>query len=92
LIPHVADNGFPSDHTLYAMVVAATLFVFKRKTGILVGVLAVLIGLARVSAGVHHPVDIIASVVIAIIATLLSYLVLKLLTQIKVLTKLFNLS
>ena len=38
LIPHLPDDGFPSDHTLYAMAAAATVFCYWRKTGILLGV------------------------------------------------------
>lgn len=77
LIPHGADNGFPSDHTLFAMVAAATIFVYNRKLGVLLGILGVLIGVSRVMAKLHHPVDIAGSVVIAIAATGFALIILK---------------
>ena len=77
LIPHQPDNGFPSDHTLLAMVAAATMFVYRRNVGVLLAVLAILVGVSRVIAKVHHPVDIIASIAIAIIATFVAWLIVK---------------
>lgn len=66
LIAHVADNGFPSNHMLLAAMMAALLFVYNRKLGIVVGVVAVCIGAARVLADVHHTLDIVASGLIAV--------------------------
>jgi undecaprenyl-diphosphatase len=80
LIPHAPDNGFPSDHTLFAMVASAVTFVYKRKIGILLGVLAILIGISRVIAGVHHPIDIIGGVIIGIVATGIAWTAMKVLT------------
>ena len=34
LVPHIADNGFPSEHTLYAMVIAAVVLSVHRKFGL----------------------------------------------------------
>ena len=61
LIGHAPDNGFPSDHTLLAAAVAFAIFHFNKKLGLFLFFLAVLIGLARVLAGVHHAVDIMGS-------------------------------
>jgi undecaprenyl-diphosphatase len=69
LIPHNADNGFPSDHTLFASALAAVIFFFNRKLGSVLFVLAFLVGIARVLAGVHHFVDILGSIVIAFVVT-----------------------
>lgn len=73
LIPHTPDNGFPSDHTLLASAIAAVVFPYRRKLGLVLLALAFFIGAARVYAGVHHPVDIIGSIVIASAATALIY-------------------
>jgi undecaprenyl-diphosphatase len=81
LIPHSADNGFPSEHTLFAMVTAITMFIYSRKIGILLGILSILVGVARVIAGIHHPIDIIGSVVIAIAAVCIAWAVLKVLSK-----------
>ena len=66
LIAHVADNGFPSDHTLLTMAIASVVFVYNRKLGIVLFVIASLIGTARVLAQIHHPLDIIGATVIAV--------------------------
>ena len=64
LIPHAADNGFPSDHTLLGAAIAFAVFQFNKKLGILLLFLAILVGAARVLAGVHHFTDIAGSIII----------------------------
>ncbi|MDB5237985.1 MAG: phosphatase family protein [Candidatus Kaiserbacteria bacterium] len=77
LIPHAADNGFPSDHTLLASVLAAVVFIFNKNIGVALWIIALLIGAARVAAGIHHPLDIAGSIVISIIAAIIVALSLK---------------
>ncbi|MDO8566493.1 MAG: phosphatase PAP2 family protein [Candidatus Moranbacteria bacterium] len=69
LLPHAADNGFPSDHTLLGSAVAAVIFFFHRKLGFLLFVVAFLVGVSRVFAGIHHFADIFGSMVIAAVVT-----------------------
>lgn len=64
LFPHMADNGFPSDHTLLGAAIAFAVFRFNKKLGLLLLGLAVLVGVARVLAGVHHLADIAGSIII----------------------------
>lgn len=78
LFPHVADNGFPSEHVLFAMVIASMVFVYSRKLGIALGILALIIGLARIVANVHHPIDIFGGVVIAIVSVFIAWHVISL--------------
>ena len=59
------DNGFPSDHTLMAGLVAFTTLLFSRKLGSIAIVLAAIVGVARVVSGVHHGIDIIGGLVIS---------------------------
>tara|TARA_B100000745_G_scaffold47277_1_gene28401 strand:+ start:8886 stop:9359 length:474 start_codon:yes stop_codon:yes gene_type:complete len=68
LVPHIADNGFPSEHTLYAMVIAITVFFVNKKWGLLLMILAILVGVGRVLAYVHNPIDIIGAVLVASVA------------------------
>ncbi len=68
LIPHKANNGFPSHHMLLASAVAALAFIFNRRLGLVLWILAVFAGLLRVYVGVHHMVDIAGSALISIIA------------------------
>lgn len=81
LIPHEADNGFPSDHTLFATVAATTLFVYRRKLGVFLGILAILIGVSRVVAKIHYPIDIIGSIMIAMAATVLAWIIIRILCR-----------
>lgn len=74
LIEHRADNSFPSDHTVIALTVAASIFLYNKKLGTALGILGLLIGVSRVLAGLHWPVDILASFVIAIFCALVVYL------------------
>lgn len=66
LIPHAADNGFPSDHMLLTSAIAVVLYPASRKASLTVSAIAILVGISRVYAGVHHPVDIIGSAAIAV--------------------------
>ncbi len=73
LIPHSPDNGFPSNHALLAATISAILFLFSKKLSVYGWILTVLIGGARVYAQVHHTVDILGSVFIAILATIIAF-------------------
>lgn len=69
LFHHAADNGFPSDHMLLTMTIASIIFVYNKKLGILLTVVAIGIGTARVLANIHHVEDIVGSAIIAIVTT-----------------------
>lgn len=58
LVPHVNDSGFPSDHSILAFAIVASLFVVSRKLGLIALALALTMGLARVFVGIHYPGDI----------------------------------
>jgi undecaprenyl-diphosphatase len=66
------DNGFPSDHTLLAAFLAFVSLSYSKKIGIGLLVVAVLVGWARVAAGVHHAVDVLGSFIITALAYLLA--------------------
>ena len=61
---HGPDNGFPSDHTLLAALLAYWVTSYRRLLGVALFVIALLIGCSRVIAGVHHLNDIIGSLLI----------------------------
>jgi undecaprenyl-diphosphatase len=67
LIPHAPDNGFPSDHMLFVSAIAATWWYFNRRISFVLWTIATLVGISRIGVGVHHPIDIIGSVVIAML-------------------------
>ncbi len=84
LFSHIPNNGFPSDHTLLVMSLAAIVYMFNRKLGIILSIGSVLVGVARVMAQVHNPVDILGSIIIAWISCLLIYYIL---TKRKIISK-----
>lgn len=71
LVPHVNDSGFPSDHSILAFAIVASLFVASRRLGWLALVLAVTLGLSRVFIGIHYPGDIVGGGVLGAAAALL---------------------
>jgi len=75
LFPHAADNGFPSDHTLVAMLAALVTALYSRKVGGILIICALLIGIARIAALVHSPIDILGSIVIAAVSVWIARLV-----------------
>ncbi|MBP6884905.1 MAG: phosphatase PAP2 family protein [Candidatus Pacebacteria bacterium] len=81
LNPLVLANGysFPSEHATTFMALAVALFFLHRKAGIFFLVLAILIGLGRILAGVHTPLDILGGCVLgALFAYTISYISLRL--------------
>jgi undecaprenyl-diphosphatase len=68
LFAHVADNGFPSDHSVAAAMVAALVFAYRRALGLVLAVGAALIGVARVAAHVHHAQDVVAGLALGALA------------------------
>ena len=72
LIPHDPDNGFPSDHTLLCSATSAIVFFYNKKMSAVLWLLTALVGASRVYTGLHHPLDILTSVAMAVVV---SYLV-----------------
>jgi undecaprenyl-diphosphatase len=76
LVAHAADVSMPSDHAVAAFTIAFGVLIFlSRRAGLALTATAVLIGVARVWCGLHYPGDILASAVIAAIATFTAYVV-----------------
>lgn len=73
LFPHPADNGFPSDHTIITSLVGLLVFAYRKTLGVILIAGAVLGGISRVLAGVHHTTDIIGGILIALVAYLVGH-------------------
>jgi undecaprenyl-diphosphatase len=75
LFPYPAETSFPSDHATFMLSIALMMIYFKetRKFGIILVILGLIGGFARVFSGVHFPFDIIGSVVVAVIVSLAIY-------------------
>ncbi|MBU0998978.1 phosphatase PAP2 family protein [Patescibacteria group bacterium] len=66
--------AFPSGHTAVATAVAFAIFFTNKKTGYLFMFLALIIGVTRIIAGVHFPVDILGGFILGgIFAYLVKY-------------------
>jgi undecaprenyl-diphosphatase len=73
IIPHAADNGFPSDHALLTFFLAFTMFLYSRRLAVVLFLNAALVSWARVAAHIHNPRDIVGSFLIAAVAVIVSY-------------------
>ena len=71
----VSENkwSFPSGHAVFFFAVAASIYIYNKKWGILFYIAAFLISVARVVAGVHYPTDIIGGAIIGILCAYLVY-------------------
>ena len=69
LFAHVADSSFPSDHTLFGVSFIGPLVWRWPRWGGWVVAWVLLIGFARVAAGIHYPTDILGSALVAIVPT-----------------------
>ena|SRR3989344_5488823 len=76
LVWHDVDNAFPSDHMLIGGVFASVAFLGNRRVGLVLWAFALLVGLARMLAGVHYGVDVLAAAVLALAAVWIARLVL----------------
>ena len=65
---HPPDNGFPSDHSALGAAVAVVVAFWRRRLGLLLLVVALLVGAARVLAGVHHVPDVVGGALIGAVS------------------------
>lgn len=72
LISHETGGSFPSGHAVFFFSLATTVWLHNKKLGSIFYGLALLNGLARISAGVHWPSDIAAGAAIGVIVGILA--------------------
>ena len=74
-IPLFTSEGlsFPSSHATVFSALAVVMFFENKKLGIFFIIGAVLIGLARVVAGVHYPLDILAGFLLGALGVVIVY-------------------
>ena len=60
LVLHGADGGMPSHHVVFMVAVAVMIYSIDRKMGYILLLITLISGIARVSAGIHYPSDILA--------------------------------
>ena len=66
VIPLFSETGyaFPSGHATFFMALAVALFFNHKKVGYVFILFALLIGIARIMAGVHFPIDILGGFIL----------------------------
>lgn len=73
LIPHSADNAFPSDHALVGGAAATVGLIAWPRWGWLAVLGALLLSLARVFVGVHYPGDVLAGLAIGAVCAVVAW-------------------
>ena len=64
LINHGGMDSFPSGHATFFSAIATAHYFYHKKIAIFYALGALIIGVARVAAGIHWPVDIVAGYII----------------------------
>jgi undecaprenyl-diphosphatase len=68
LVPHVADASFPSDHTMAGVaLVSPLLWSTSPRTGALLLIWALVVGVSRVAVGLHYASDVFASALLGLV-------------------------
>ena len=67
------DSSFPANPAAATFAIAAAVWGINRRAGLALFVVAGLYGVARVYAGVHYPLDIVAGALIAFVVTFLVF-------------------
>lgn len=65
LLP-LTDYGFPSSHAAFYSALATSMLFVNRRAGIYLWIIALIVGAARVFAGVHTPLDIFGGYLLGI--------------------------
>lgn len=73
LFPYGAYDSFPSGHAGLFGAIAGAIYVFHKKAGLIFFLGALLIGIARIIAGVHFPLDILAGLILGFFGVQLAH-------------------
>lgn len=73
LVPHAPDNGFPSDHALLTMTLTAITYFYSKKAAAGMLAVTVAVGVARILAKIHSPLDIGAGWVFGVAGAIAGY-------------------
>ncbi len=76
--PLLVESGyaFPSGHATFFMALASALWFYHKRLAVFFGLSAIIIGLARIAAGIHWPVDILGGLILGyVIGTTLHNLI-----------------
>ncbi|WP_409343129.1 undecaprenyl-diphosphatase [Paenibacillus sp. MBLB4367] len=68
LIDHAANASLPSDHAIGSFVIAASIWLYRKRDGSVWLLLAACIAFSRIWTGVHYPLDVAAGAGIGVLA------------------------
>lgn len=71
LVEEDDNRSFPSNHVQLSFALSAIVFYFRRKFGLILFLLSLIIGIGRIYVGVHYPSDILGGAVIGVLLTIL---------------------
>ncbi len=74
-------GSFPSQHATIFAALATGIYIYDRRMGTVFIVCAVLIGLARIAAGIHYPFDILTGFAVGFAIAYFSYIALRTLSR-----------
>lgn len=62
-----AYSSFPSGHVLFFATIATVMWFYHKGVSVLLFLSAILIGLARIAAGIHWPFDVLGGLIIGVV-------------------------
>jgi undecaprenyl-diphosphatase len=68
LTDHTTGSSFPSGHAAFVFGLAFFVYIHNKKKGICYLIIALLVGLGRVAAGLHYPSDILGGVIVGLVS------------------------
>lgn len=71
LIERDPGGSFPSGHAAFFFAIAATFYLYNKKLGWILFACAIVMGIARVWAYLHWPIDIVGGAAVGIISSLI---------------------
>ncbi len=65
--------SFPSGHASFFFALAAVIYCYDKKLGLWFALAALLMGIGRITAGVHYPADILAGAIVGYVVATVTY-------------------
>ena len=70
LVFNVKTYAFPSGHAAFFSALGSAVYLINRKIGLVILISAAVIGLARVAAGIHWPIDVVVGFLVGMIVAI----------------------